>query len=244
MVETRTEEVKFRGAGGPIQAWISRPAESTGRGPGIVLLHGRNGPSDSFKDVAVRFAEEGIVAMAVNYMTHTSDPADPDVLRTIDGARAYLQSEPDVDAMKVVLSGYCKGGGLTYLGLGNRPGFQGGVIWHGGIRVPEVNQAHPEHPGDAAEHIDVPILIIHGASDQAVPISQVYELAQKLNELGKKFELKVYSGTDHAFTLPGGASYIAENADDAFREAVLFIRRQFRVPVGTVAPLVPSPAGA
>ncbi|MBM2811873.1 MAG: Dienelactone hydrolase [Chloroflexi bacterium] len=244
MYETRTDGVKFRGAGGPIQAWISHRLPQDERRPGIVLLHGRNGVNEPFKDVAVRFAEEGIVAMAVNYMTHTDDPSDPDALRTIDGARAYLQSEPDVDAMKVVLSGYCKGGGLTYLGLASRPGFMAGIAWHGGIRNRELSAAHPEHPGEAARNIDVPLLILHGASDHPVPIAQVYELAGALNELGKRFELKVYAGTDHAFTLPGGANYVPENADDAFREAVLFIRRLFDLPVGTVGPLVRQPVGA
>ena len=38
-------------------------------------------------------------------------------------------------------------------------------------------------------------------------------------------------------------SYVPEHADDAFREAVLFIRRTFGLPVGTVGPLVGQPVG-
>ncbi len=73
MVQARMEEVRFPGGGGEIQGWIARPTEA-GRYPAIALLHGRNGPSDSFRDVAVRFAEEGIVGLAVNYMTLKEEP--------------------------------------------------------------------------------------------------------------------------------------------------------------------------
>ena len=72
-------------------------------------------------------------------------------------------------------------------------------------------------------------------SDPGVKIETVYALAQKLNDLGKHIQLKAYWGTRHAFTLPGGSDYVPEHADDALREAVLFIRRTFSLPVGTVA---------
>src|SRR5689334_17667442 len=130
MYQAVSNEVQFEG-NGQIQGWLSRPAEP-GRYPAIVLLHGRNGPSDSFRDVGVRFAEEGVVALAVNYMTN-GDPPNPEVLPTIGGALEFLQSRPEVDPEKIALSGYCRGGGLTYLGLARFSGFSAGVIWHGAI---------------------------------------------------------------------------------------------------------------
>ncbi len=77
-----------------------------------------------------------------------------------------------------------------------------------------------------------------------MPIDKVYDLTKQLNKQGQRFELKVYHGCDHAFTLPGGARYVAEAADDAFREAVLFLRRTYGIPVGTVSPLVRTPIAA
>lgn len=237
MHQVTTDEITLNG---DIQAWISRPTEA-GRYPAIMLLHGRNGPSDSFRQVGVRFAEEGIVGLALNYMTHGTDVTNPGALRAIGDALGYLRAHNDVAPDQIVLAGYCKGGGLTYLGLAVHQGFAAGVIWHGGLFSQETSGSRPENPFDAAQRIEVPILIIHGASDQPVPIGEVYRLTQRLNELGKRFELKVYSGADHAFTLPGGAAYVAEAADDAFREAVIFIRKTFGLPVGTVGPLTGAP---
>lgn len=242
MYDTTTREITFPGGGGEIQAWISRPRES-GPYPAIVLLHGRNGVTDSFKGVGVRFAEEGIVGLAVNYFAQGNDPSNPDCLASIQAAQETLSALDYIAKDQIVLSGYCKGGGLTYLGLANCRGYAAGVIWHGGLFNADVSEQRPEHPFDAAQRVEVPILIIHGASDTPVPVADVYRLTQRLNELGKRFELKVYYGTDHAFTLPGGANYVAEHADDAFREAVLFVRRTFGLPVGTIGALVRQPVG-
>jgi dienelactone hydrolase len=142
-----------------------------------------------------------------------------------------------------VLSGYCKGGTYTFLGL-PRADYAAGIIWHGSVRYSEPDEAHPEHPGDAALRASVPMLIVHGAADEPSPIPMVYDLVQKLEYLGKTVELKVYSGTNHGFTLASNARYHPEHADDAFREGVLFIRRLFGIPIGTVGPLVPQPVPA
>jgi carboxymethylenebutenolidase len=236
MYQIRTDEIRLAGGGGEQQAWVSRPVD-LGRYPAIVLMHGRNGVTDSYKDVGERFAEEGIVGLALNYFTVADNPSNAESQASAKAALEYLRAQAYVNPEQIVLSGYCKGGGLTYLGLGNVPGFAAGVIWHGGLT------GSPENPADAALRANVPMLIIHGASDTPVPIQGVYGLATKLNDAGKHFELKVYWGTDHAFTLPGGDRYVPEHADDAFREAVLFIRRTFGLPVGTVGPLVRQPVG-
>ncbi len=242
MYQTTTREVRFPGGGGEQQAWISTPTEA-GRYPAIIMFHGRNGVNEAFKDVGVRYAEEGIVGMAVNYFTLTDKPTNVESVQTIQGAFDVLKQDPSVDPERIVMSGYCKGGGLTYLGLANVPGLAAGVVYHGGLYVEEKSAGFPESPADAAERITAPFIILHGMSDPGVKIEYVYELTRKLNEMGKHIELKAYWGTRHAFTLPGGADYVPEHADDAFREAVLFIRRTFGLPVGTVDPLVKQPVG-
>jgi dienelactone hydrolase len=199
------------------------------------LLHGRNGATESFREVAFRFAEEGIVGLALNYMTHTKEPSLKEMLRSIEGGLGFLASQASVNTQCIAVGGYCKGGGLTYQALAGFPSYSAGVIWHGGLSAENV---------EAALRVRAPMLILHGASDTPVPIDQVYDLTKQLNTAGKRFELKVYQGCDHAFTLPGGDRYVPEAADDAFREAVLFLRRIYGIPIGTVGPLVRTPEAA
>lgn len=238
-----TEEVTFEGAG-TIRAWVSRP-DAPGRHPAVALLHGINGVSDGFKLVGQRFAEEGFVGLAIDRMNGeegaNSRPAN---LRTVEGAAKFLRTLDYVDPARIAVAGYCQGGGLTFQSLGMFSDFSAGVAWHGGV-YPHSRAAVPEQGAlDVVEGVNAPLLIIHGASDASVPIEHIYEYTRKLNELGKRFELKIYSGTDHAFTLPGGAKYVAENAEDAFREGVLFLRRVYGMPLGEVGPLVREPVTA
>ena len=91
---------------------------------------GRNGPSDPFWQIGEHYAREGIVSLAVNYMSNR-DPENPEVMPTIEAALNYVKSQPDVDARQIALSGYCRGGGLTYMGLARFSGFTSGVLFHG-----------------------------------------------------------------------------------------------------------------
>ena len=226
MYQTRTDDVRLEN---DIQAWVMRPTQP-GRYPALVMLPGRNGTSPAMLDVAVRFAEEGVVAMPVNYLSN-GEIENPLVVPMIGQALAHLGAQPDVAADKIALSGYCRGGGLTYNGLAAYDGFSAGVIWHGAVN-------------DDSPKLNVPVIILHGVSDPAVSIDRVFDLVKSLNEQGKTFQLKTYSATEHAFTLPGGGQYNPVAAEDAFREAVLFLRRRYGMPAGSADPLVREPVPA
>jgi carboxymethylenebutenolidase len=232
MAQARMEQVAFAGGAGEIVGWFAEPAVA-GRHAALALLHGRNGPTEGFRKVALRFAEEGFAALGVNYMTRAENPSLEDMLRSIGGALDFLRSRPSVNGEQIAVGGYCKGGGLTYQALANFPGYSAGIVWHGGLAADNVA---------AALRVQAPLLILHGASDTPVPIDQVYDLTKRLNNQGQRFELKVYHSCDHAFTLPDGDRYVAEAADDAFREAVLFLRRKYQIPLGAVDPLVKTTA--
>lgn len=231
-----TAEVRFPGDGAQIQGWISRPREP-GPYPAVVLLHGIGGPGEHYLKAAERYAGEGIVGVVFNWMAREQDPPDPVIVRDLGAAAEYLKNEAFIDGERLAIAGYCRGGTLALLALAELSAFSAGVIFHGlPFYRDGTTDRRPSHPYDVADAIDAPLLLIHGASDTTAPIAEVYRFAQRLNELGKRFEFKVYSGTDHAFTLPGGGRggirYHPENAEDAFRESVLFLQRVYGVPAG------------
>ncbi|MBV8856379.1 MAG: prolyl oligopeptidase family serine peptidase [Acidobacteria bacterium] len=61
------------------------------------------------------------------------------------------------------------------------------------------------------EALNVPLLIMHGGADWSVSPAQSLALAQKLQELGKTFELIVYAGDGHI---------LSRNQEDRDRHAV------------------------
>jgi carboxymethylenebutenolidase len=241
MRETRAFAATFPSQAGPIEGWIAHPA-APGRYPAIVLLSGIGGMQPQYRVVAEQFAQEGIVGVGLNWMMREKDPSDPTIMQDVDGCARFLKEQPYVDPDQIVLSGYCRGGTLALLGLGQLPHFSAGVIFHGGPFYDRTRdrpspfdlsiEKRPIEPYALAERMP-PLIMLHGATDDVVPIEQMYRFAERLEELGKRFELKVYSGTGHAFTLYGEAQgrwWHAEHAMDAFREAVMFIRRIYDLP--------------
>jgi len=51
-----------------------------------------------------------------------------------------------------------------------------------------------------ADQVNVPVLILHGGTDEEVPASQALAFAAKLNELYRPFELIVYANDSHEVT--------------------------------------------
>lgn len=45
--------------------------------------------------------------------------------------------------------------------------------------------------------MNVPLLIIHGAGDEEVPVTQALEFARRLGDLGKTYLLVIYAGGNH-----------------------------------------------
>jgi len=70
------------------------------------------------------------------------------------------------------------------------------------------------------EQLDIPLLIMHGASDWSVSASQSLALAQELQKLGKtSYELVIYAQDNH---------YLSRNQDERDRRAVAWFKRHMK----------------
>lgn len=81
---------------------------------------------------------------------------------------------------------------------------------------PDFDKRREEHainrsPVLWADKITVPLLIIQGGADQALPPRAAWQLAEKLDELGGLYELIVYARDDHA---------VNRNAEDRLRRTI------------------------
>ena len=70
-----------------------------------------------------------------------------------------------------------------------------------------------------ADQINVPVLIMHGTADRQIEASRTIQLAQKLQEHGKAYELVIYGGDNHGLTL---------NAVDREERILEWVRRHMR----------------
>jgi dienelactone hydrolase len=105
----------------------------------------------------------------------------------------------------VVVAGYCFGGAVTLeLARSGQAGEVAGYAsFHGGLATPE---------GQGYAGNKAPIFIAHGGADKAVKMGEVAALAEELEASGISYEIEVYSGAPHAFTVFGSDRY-RETAD-------------------------------
>jgi pimeloyl-ACP methyl ester carboxylesterase len=63
-----------------------------------------------------------------------------------------------------------------------------------------------------AEQIKAPVLLLHGAADERIPVQQAEAFAAKLKEAGLRYRIKIYPGIPHSIPI-----------DDQYREVYPFL---------------------
>lgn len=192
-------------------------AEGEARGS-VLIIHDWDGLDDYERQRADMLAEQGYDAFAVDLYGQGNRPQEVEKKRT-ETARLYedrermraltlaglAEARAQGSAEASVLMGYCFGGAvvLELARSGEAESVHGYASFHGGLATPE-GQQWPEDVG--------PILIAHGGADSAIPMSQVATLAEELEAAEATYEIQVYSGAPHAFTVFGSDAY-RERAD-------------------------------
>ena len=105
-----------------------------------------------------------------------------------------------------VVIGYCFGGAaaLELARSGKAEGVKGYVTFHGGLTTPE---------GESYPASTPPLLILHGGADTSITMEDVAALSRELEAAHLPYEIQVYSGAPHGFTIFGGESY-RKDADE------------------------------
>jgi dienelactone hydrolase len=90
--------------------------------------------------------------------------------------------------------GYCFGGAaaLELARSGKAKGIKGYVTFHGALKTPE---------GESYPAGTPPLLILHGGADTSVTMEDVAALSRELEDAHVPYEIEVYSGAPHGFTL-------------------------------------------
>ena len=216
--EIKTQWVDYKEGDTALQGYLAYDDSISGKRPGILLLHRRDGMSDLTLANAKMYAQQGYVVFAPDIFGKDVRPKTvPEMQaqtalytanRPLMRARTQagfdiLRSNPMVDAARIATVGYCFGGevGIEFAETGAP--IVGSVTIHGSFRG---------YPPDGAKNIHGPVLILHGAEDPVAPISEVVTLIDQLRAAKVKWELNLYSGTEHGFSTPKGAD--EERADN------------------------------
>jgi dipeptidyl aminopeptidase/acylaminoacyl peptidase len=87
-------------------------------------------------------------------------------------------------------------------------------------RSPRRRRAEAFRARSAIHHVDkikAPLLLLHGAQDERVPVRQTELFAEKLKASGVAVTLRIFPGARHGIPL-----------DEPYREIYLFLEQAFR----------------
>jgi carboxymethylenebutenolidase len=185
---------------GEVRGYLVRPAKTTGKVAGVVVVHENRGLNPYIEDVARRVAKAGFIALAPDGLTsqggypgndekgrELQQKVDPAKLMNDFFAAVEFLMQSDMTTGKIGITGFCYGGGVCNAAAVAYPELGAAVPFYG--RQPRAE--------DVAR-IRAPLLLHYGELDTNVNQGwPAYEAA--LKAAGKTYEAHIYPGANHGF---------------------------------------------
>jgi carboxymethylenebutenolidase len=213
--------------GNQLAAHFARAAKPTGAG--MVVLPDVRGLHEFYKELARRFAEAGIDAVAIDYFGRTAGIGDrgegfefmPHVEKTTqDGVRAdtaaavaYLRSKDGGAVKSVFTVGFCFGGSNSWNQSAGGHGLGGSIGFYG----------RPERSLDFIPRMKDPLLLLVAGAD-FTPQEAFHDFDRRLTEAKVAHEMHIYEGAPHSF-FDRSFDQWKDACDDAWRRMLAFIKK-------------------
>ena len=180
-------------------------------GPGMVILPDVRGLFRFYEELAIRFAEIGVDAVAIDYFGRTAgvDKRDAEFdfwphvrSTTAEGVAADTAAAVAVlranDADRAVFTvGFCFGGSNSWLQASAGHSLAGAIGFYGRPTAEGLNGGPA--PSATVAEIACPILGLMGGADESIPAEAVAEWDAALEAGGVTREIITYEGAPHSF---------------------------------------------
>jgi carboxymethylenebutenolidase len=206
-------------------------------GAGVVILPDVRGLHPFYEELALRFAENGVDAVAIDYFGRTAGTSErgdafehiphveqvtwPGVTADIRAGAEHLRMHDEGRVTNLFTIGFCFGGRLAYLSATLRLELAGSIGFYG---VPiGAGRAGTPAPADVAGEMRNPILGIFGGADGATSPEARAAFDEALTKAGVEHRFVVYPDAPHSFFDRKAADF-ADASREAWEETVTFIR--------------------
>jgi dienelactone hydrolase len=210
--EFRTTSVVYNLGDTALEGYLAYDDTISGKRPGVLLLHRRDGMTDLTRKNTEMVAKLGYVAFAPDIFGKAIRPKDVKEMieqsaiynkdRPLMRARAQagfdvLRQNPMVDPARLAMVGYCFGGTVAVELAEVGVPVLGAVAIHGSFR---------DHAPEAASNIKGRFLILHGAEDPIAPLDEVNKLIKDFRAAKVDWQMELYGGAEHGFSTPKNAA--------------------------------------
>jgi carboxymethylenebutenolidase len=215
---------------GSIKGYLVRPANASGKLPGVLVVHENRGLNPYIEDVARRLATANFIAFAPDGLTSVGGyPGDdekggaafgkvdrPKMTEDFIAAARWLKARPDSTG-KIGVVGFCFGGGIANT-LAVRMGDEiaAAVPFYGG-----------QPPAADAARIKAPLLLHYASLDTRLTGGwPAYEEALKANHV--TYTGYIYEGANHGFHNDTTPRYDEAAAKLAWQRTLDFFNKYLR----------------
>ncbi|MBE1586250.1 dienelactone hydrolase family protein [Nonomuraea angiospora] len=224
---TRAAAIRLTSSDGTsFAAYEAHPDEV--RGPGVVILPDLRGLHEFYKQLAVRLAEQGHPAVAIDYYGRTATDDDRGESFSLmahvgkltrEGIQSDLRAAADHLGGPAVALGFCMGGRNAFFASDPRFGFAGVIGFYG---APGIAGPYGPGPTQHAAELGAPILGLFGGADEGIPAEAVAEFDQALTAAGVEHEIVTYPGAPHGFFDAAHAEHAAA-CENAWKRVLAFL---------------------
>ena len=215
--------------GNEFAAFLATPDEPTKTG--VVILPDVRGLYRFYEELALRFAERGYAALALDYFgrsagagkrdddfvytPHVEQTTDDGVQADTHAAVEYLRGL-GVDSVFTV--GFCFGGRASWVAAASGHGLAGAIGFYGSPTRerggPSVVQRAPQ--------VQAPVLALQAGADQNITADDNAALDRALTDAGVEHDVVTYDGAPHSF-FDRKQEDFADASDDAWRRTLAFV---------------------
>jgi carboxymethylenebutenolidase len=220
------------GDGAKFAAFAALPDEPSNAG--VVILPDVRGLYRFYEELALRFAERGYAAVAIDYfgrsagvekrgddfeyMPHVERTTPEAIQADVAAGVAWLRGR---DATSIFTVGFCMGGRQAWLAAAAGHGLNGAVGFYG--RPGEGRDGAPG-PAQVADRIEAPILALQAGADQNITAEDNAAFRSALESAGVEHELIEYEGAPHSF-FDRKQEDFADASADAWHRTLDFIEQ-------------------
>lgn len=218
--------------GNRLAAFAATPDEPSAAG--IVILPDIRGLYRFYEELALRFAERGHAAVAIDYfgrtagvskrddefewMPHVQQTTPEGVQADTAAGAAWLR---DAGSGSIFTVGFCFGGRHSWLAAAAGHSLAGAIGFYG---RPGPGQDGSPGPAQRAGELGAPILGLMGGADEGIPVDEVRAFEQALVDAVVEHEIVVYDGAPHSF-FDRKQEQFADASADAWSRVLAFVER-------------------
>jgi carboxymethylenebutenolidase len=221
--------------GNRFAAFAALPDEASETG--VVVLPDVRGLYRFYEELALRFAERGYAAVAIDYfgrtagvgkrdddfpyMEHVAQTTGAGIQADVVAAVEHLRSPAGGSCTAVFTVGFCFGGRHSWLSAAGGHGLAGAIGFYG---RPGTGSDGTPGPTQRAGELEAPILALMAGADPAIAADDVAEFEEALTAAGVEHEVATYDGAPHSF-FDRKHDEFAEASADAWRRVLAFVER-------------------